>query len=74
MSAFPESGRSDRKKLGEIKVRFRPKAVVRDDLGSSQHSLFRPTHQDSAPDFNSRALDVRIEFPILRAEFLHLIG
>jgi len=28
MSAFPESGRSDQQKLGEIKVRFRPKAVV----------------------------------------------
>ena len=28
MSAFPESGRSDRKKLGEIKVRFRPQAVI----------------------------------------------
>ncbi len=24
MSAFPESGRSDREKLGEIRVRFRP--------------------------------------------------
>jgi len=27
MSAFPESGRSDRQKLGEIKVRFRPQAA-----------------------------------------------
>jgi len=26
MSAFPESGRSDRQKLGEIRVRFRPEA------------------------------------------------
>ena len=31
MSAFPESGRSDRQKFGEIKVRFRPGAAVRDD-------------------------------------------
>jgi hypothetical protein len=28
MSAFPESGRSDWQKLGEIKVRFRPQADV----------------------------------------------
>ena len=28
MSAFPESGRSDQQKLGEIKVRFRPQAAV----------------------------------------------
>jgi hypothetical protein len=28
MSAFPESGRSDRQKLGEIRVRFRPRADV----------------------------------------------
>ena len=27
-SAFPESGRSDRQKLGEIRVRFRPTAVI----------------------------------------------
>jgi len=27
MSAFPESGRSDRQKLGEIRVRFRPEAA-----------------------------------------------
>ena len=29
MSAFPESVRSDRQKLGEIRVRFRPKSEVR---------------------------------------------
>jgi len=29
MSAFPESGRSDRQKLGEIRVRLRPEADVR---------------------------------------------
>jgi len=29
MTAFPESGRSDRQKLGEIKGRFRPEAVAR---------------------------------------------
>jgi hypothetical protein len=28
MSAFPESGRSDRQKLGEIRVRFRPEAAI----------------------------------------------
>ncbi len=28
MSAFPESGRSDQQKLGEIKARFRPEAFV----------------------------------------------
>ncbi len=28
MSAFPESGRSDGQKLGEIRVRFRPGTVV----------------------------------------------
>jgi len=28
MSAFPESGRSDRQKLGDIRVRFRPGADV----------------------------------------------
>ena len=28
-SAFPETGRSDQQKLGEIKVRFRPGAVIR---------------------------------------------
>ncbi len=28
MSAFPKSGRSDRQKLSEIDVRFRPKADV----------------------------------------------
>ena len=33
MSAFPESGRSDQKKLGEIKVRFRPKAAIGLRLG-----------------------------------------
>jgi hypothetical protein len=29
MSAFPESGHSDRQKLGEIRVRFRPEADLR---------------------------------------------
>jgi len=29
MSAFPESGRSDRQKLSEIDVRFRPEADAR---------------------------------------------
>ena len=29
MTAFPESGRSDRKVMGEIKVRFRPQAVIK---------------------------------------------
>ncbi len=28
MFAFPESGRSDQQKLGEIRVRFRPEAAV----------------------------------------------
>ncbi len=28
MSAFPESGRSDRQRLGEIRVRFRPEADI----------------------------------------------
>ena len=31
MSAFPESGRSGRQNLGEIKVRFRPQAVIREE-------------------------------------------
>ena len=38
----------------------------RDDLGSAGHSLLRPTHQDSAPDFHYSALAVRMEFPILQ--------
>ncbi len=29
MSPFPESGRSDRRKFGEIRVRFRPEADIR---------------------------------------------
>ena len=32
MSAFIESGRSDRQKLGEIRVCFRPQADIREDL------------------------------------------
>ena len=38
MSAFPEGGRSDRQKLSEIKVRFRPETDVKDCLRSVFHS------------------------------------
>ena len=37
MSAFLHSGRSDRQKLGEIKVRFRPEAD------------FLPVHKETPP-------------------------
>ncbi len=37
MSAFPESGRSDHRNLNEIRVRFRPIAVVR-EVQKARHS------------------------------------
>jgi len=45
MSAFPESGRSDRQKSGENRVRFRPKA----DIELSQDKL---RHNHDNPDEN----------------------
>jgi hypothetical protein len=48
MFAFPDSGRSDRQILGEIKVRFRPEAEVR---RRSQLSL-----AESIWDANKRCL------------------
>ncbi len=44
MSAFPESGRSDRWKLGQIKVRFRPEADIQVSLcapAGTNHLLSR---------------------------------
>jgi hypothetical protein len=41
MSAFPESGRSDQQKLGEIRVRFRPEAVVQ-----GINEVFEPEEND----------------------------
>ncbi len=40
MSAFPESGRSDRQKLGENRVRFRPEAAIElDQVATSQAGI-----------------------------------
>ena len=46
MSAFPESGRSDRQKLGENRVRFRPKAVIE-----------KPRHEGGACDYRDDHID-----------------
>jgi len=68
MSAFLESGRSDRQKLGEIKVRFRPEADLVDLVEARRYgnlsgiSSNRDTYHFIFFDAQSRSLASLLPF------------
>jgi len=84
MSAFPESGRSDRQKLGEIRVRFRPQADMTTRFSPANLSdrflntvflvIFLPSHRtilsaDDEPDHSLIQLPHFVQLVLTSSSF-----